>query len=64
MTRKHSDAVDYAGRWRDDAGVIGAASELERQLTMLGIGVYRVKRFMMERSFVWRVYSEEPRKKR
>lgn len=57
----HSDAVDYAfGRWRDDAGVIGVASELERQLTMLGIGVYRVKKIHDGEVFrLAYVYSEE-----
>src|SRR5690606_19655467 len=56
-----SDAVDYAfGRWRDDAGVIGVASELERQLTMLGIGVYRVKKIHDGEVFrLAYVYSEE-----
>ncbi|MDD2430890.1 MAG: stage II sporulation protein P [Firmicutes bacterium] len=56
-----SDALDYAfGRWRDDAGVIGVASELEKQLTQLGVNVYRIKKIHDGEVFrLAYLYSEE-----
>lgn len=57
----HDESLDYAfGRWREDSGVIGAASELEQALSRLGIGVQRIKRIHDGNVFrMAYVYSEE-----
>lgn len=56
-----SDALDYAfGQWRDDAGVIGVANELEKHLQQMGINVYRIRKIHDGEVFrMAYVYSEE-----
>ncbi len=58
----HKDeSIDYCfGSWREDAGVIGVAVQLEEQLLRLGVNVYRIKKIHDGQIFrMAYVYSEE-----